>query len=112
MAEAFDSFLATALAPPERPADREFVSGVHARILLEERLDSERRALLRGLVTQLVALLAVAAAVVVIGRSAAVEDFFARTPALGLAIVIAAFALLVGLLSRAPSQDGGAVSQH
>ena len=112
MADAFDSFLATALAPAERPADREFVSSVHARIMLEDRLDAERSALVGGLVTQLVALLAVAAAVLVIGRSAAIEDFFARTPALGLAILIAAFGLLVGLLTRAPSQDSGAVSQH
>lgn len=100
MADEFDRFLASALAPEERLPDRNFVARVQAAILLEERLAAERSSLTRGLITQLVALAAVAAALWWIGREDPVAGLFSESPALGLAILLTGFACLVGLFSR------------
>jgi hypothetical protein len=99
MADEFDRFLASALAPPERLPDRNFVAGVRARITLEERLAGERRALLSGLIKQLVALVAVTAAVGIVARASPVAAFFAKTPALGLATLLVGFGFVVALFS-------------
>lgn len=101
MADAFDRFLADSLAPPERVADRKFVAGVQARILLEEGLARERRALLASLATQLAALLAVAAAVWTLGHATPVGEWFTQYSAPGLAVLLLAFAFVVALFSSA-----------
>ena len=108
MAEEFDRFLASALAPPERAPDRRFVARVQAQIALEERLNSERRALITRFVEQLAGLLAVAAGLWWISRAPLVSDWFAESPAVGLAILIAAFALLIGVLSLRADADRAA----
>lgn len=92
--EQFDALLASALAPPERPGDRRFVARVQARIELEDRLDAQRRLLVGGLVKQILALLAIAAGAVWLGRAASVANFFAQSPATGLAVLLTIFAFL------------------
>ena len=99
MADEFDDFFAAALAPEERAPDRRFVARVQTAILLEERLAAQRSSLIRDLVRQLVALAAVAAALWWLGRAAPVAGWLCESPAVGLAIVISAFAFLVVLLS-------------
>ena len=105
MAEDFDRFLASARAPPERALDRRFVARVQAQIALEERLSGQRRALIIRFAEQLAGLLAVAAGLWWISRAPLVSDWFADSPALGLAMLIAAVALLIGVLSLRPDAD-------
>jgi hypothetical protein len=100
MTEDFDRYLARALGPDEREADRRFVARVQAQIVLQERLASERRALFAGLMTQLVALMAVAAAAWIVLSAAPIAGLFAELPAVGLALLLAAFALIVVMFSR------------
>ena len=107
MADEFDRFLASSLAPAERLPDRSFVTAVRARIILDDRLARERRSVIGNFVTQIVALLAVAAALWVLGRAAPVAEWFAQSSALGLAMLLLAFAAIVGLFIRTSS--GGAV---
>lgn len=99
MADDFERFLASALAPPPRIPDRDFVARVQAAVVLEEQLALRRRALAGSFLKQLAALFAVAAAVGWIGRADPIAGAFAEFPALGLAVVLSGFALLVGLLS-------------
>src|SRR5215212_4385700 len=98
MADEFDHFLKSALAPSERLPDRRFVTRVQAAIALEERLAAQRSSLLRELARQLVALAAIAAGLWWIGRAPPVASLFAESPAVGLAILLAAFAFLVAIL--------------
>ena len=105
MADEFDRFLVSALAPPERLPDRRFVARVQTGIGLEERLAAERRALIASFVKQLIALIAVALAVWLIGRAPMIADGWAQAPALGLAIILALFAFLVALFSSQPGDD-------
>ena len=99
MADGFDAFLAAALAPAEHPGDRTFVARVEAAIVLEERLAAQRRLLLTELGQQLVAVAAVGFALWWIGRAEPVASRFAQSPALGLAILLTGFGLLVALMS-------------
>jgi hypothetical protein len=105
MADEFDHFLASSLGAPERLPDRHFVAGVQARIIVEERLAVERRALIHGLVKQLAAVAAVGAAVLSIGRAPSVAAFLTDSPALAVLILLAAFSLLVALLSSRAAAD-------
>jgi hypothetical protein len=100
MADGFDQFLASSLAPAERAPDRRFVARVQARIMLEEQLARERRALVAGLAKQLAALIAVAAAVWVIGSAAPVAQSFAEFPGIGRLLLLAAFGFVVAMFSR------------
>ena len=101
MADAFDRFLAASLAPAERLPDRRFVASVQARIMLEGRLESERRALMASLAAQLVALLAVAAAVWILGHAVPVGKWFAQSSALGLVVLLLAFGFVVAMFISA-----------
>ena len=103
MADQFEEFLSFALAASDRPADRKFVLRVQAAIALEERLAARRSSQLRELAKQLVALAAVAAPLWWIGRTAPVASLFAQSPAVGLAVLLAGFGGLVGLLARGPA---------
>jgi len=107
MADEFDRFLSSALSPPESAPDRKFVARVQARIALEDRLAAQRSSLIRSLTHQLVALLAVAAALWWIGRAAPVASWFADSPSIGTAILLAAFACLVGLLALRSGAEPG-----
>ena len=100
MADDFDRFLGQALAPPERQPDRRFVASVQARIALEQRLDRQRRRLLAGFFSQLAALVAVAAGIWVLARAQPVADWFAASPSIGLAALLAGFALVIALFCR------------
>jgi hypothetical protein len=102
MTDDFDRFLASALAPAGREPDRRFVRLVQARIALEERLAAERHSLTLDLLKQLAGLLAIAAAIFCITRSAPVVDLFAEAPALVLAVLLTAFALLIALMGMRP----------
>ncbi|HWJ58192.1 MAG TPA: hypothetical protein VNR68_00895 [Sphingomicrobium sp.] len=102
MTDDFESALAQALKPEEREPDRQFVLRVQTAILLEERLTAERRALGASLAKQLLGLVAVAAAIVVVSRSAAVEDWFQRSPGIGLAALIVGFGLVAILVGGRP----------
>ena len=61
--------------------------------------------MIERLAEQLAALLAVAGALWWIGRAGPVAEWFVESPALGLAILLAGFALLVGALSLRPDAD-------
>jgi len=97
----FDRFLEASLAPPERLPDRRFVGGVQARIALEQQLAQEHGALRAALVKQLVALLAVAAGLWVVGRAAPVASWVAASPAAALAVLLCAFGCAVALFAQA-----------
>jgi hypothetical protein len=109
MADPFDDFLASALAPAERPADRRFVAGVQARIILEEQLAQEGWALVTGFAKQLAALIAVAAAVWVIGNAAPVAGFVAQFPGIGLLLLLLAFGFVVAMFSQSGGPKRGQV---
>jgi|tagenome__1003787_1003787.scaffolds.fasta_scaffold20888712_2 hypothetical protein len=104
MADEFDRFLVHALAPEERLPDRRFVGRVQALIALEEQLAAQRRSVIGILLKQVLALAAVAAAVWWVGRAAPVAGWVAESPALGLAISVTAFGLLVALLTFRPGE--------
>lgn len=110
MAEEFETFLAASLAPDGREADRRFVAAVQSRIMIEERFVQQRRELVRGFVAQLCALVAVAAGLWWIGRSAVVEDWLSFAPGMALALLLPAFALAVALFSRVSRDEAVAVS--
>jgi hypothetical protein len=97
MADAFDRILSDALAPDEREADRRFVAQVQARIALDERFAAERRSGLRQLGVEVLGLAAIAGALVWLGRAAPVASFFAESPAVALAAVLAMFGLAVAV---------------
>jgi hypothetical protein len=100
MADEFDRFLAQALAPDEREPDRLFAAKVKARIALDQRLRAERRAIFHRLGMEVAALMVVALGLAWAGRAAPVAGLFADSPAVALALLLAAFALLVLLFSR------------
>ena len=99
MADEFDLYLAAALAPAERSPDRRFAERVAARIALEERLGAERRSVARELTAEVVAIAAVAAGLLWLGRAAPVAGFFAESPAAALTCLLTGFGLLVVLFS-------------
>jgi FtsH-binding integral membrane protein len=112
MADEFDSVLTSSLAPAERAPDRAFVLRVQATIKLEERLAAERRALAGGFVRQLLALAAVAVAAWWISKAPAVASWIAESQAIGLAILLAGFAFVVGLIAArtgSPSRNPSAL---
>ena len=104
MADEFESYLAAALAPPERNPDRPFVARVQAHIALDARLAAERRSVVRRLGLELLGLAAVAAALLLLGRAAPVAELVAESPALALSALLSIFALLIGVLSVQPVQ--------
>jgi hypothetical protein len=104
MADDFEAALARALEPEKREPDRGFVRRVQARIVIEDRLAAERRALGAVLVRQLLALMAVATAIVVFARSVP-PSLFERAPAAALAGLIVAFGLFVLLVGSKPEQQ-------
>jgi hypothetical protein len=99
MTDPFDSFLAAALAPPNRSPDRQFVGQVQARIALEDRLRAVRRAGLRRFALEALALCAVAGGLLTFLRSEAVATLAGQLPGVTLLGLLAAFGLLVALLS-------------
>lgn len=102
MTDDFDRFLGSSLVPAARDPDRRFVQQVQARIALEQRLAAERRALTADLLKQLASLIAIAAGILCISRSEAVTGMFFEAPALVLAVLLAAFALIVALIAMRP----------
>jgi hypothetical protein len=104
MADDFDVFLRDALAPPARGPDRRFVARVQTTIVLEERMHAERRALLRQLGMQMLAVATIAAGLLWLGRAPAVAGFFERRPEIALSALLAGFTLMVVLVG---SQAGG-----
>ena len=107
MADDFDRFLADSLAPPKRGADWAFVRLVQARIVLDDRLSAERRALLSGLLLKILALAAFAAGLLWVGRSPDVTGLAADSPAILLALLLGGFGFLVLLLSVDKADAGG-----
>jgi hypothetical protein len=99
MADKFDRFLASALAPSDRLPDRRFVAQVQARIALEDRLGAQHRRVVGALIKQMVALATVAAAVWWVGRAGPVASWLGESPEFGLLILLTGFASLVGILS-------------
>lgn len=109
MTEAFDLFLSTALAPPQRAPDAAFALRVRALCALDDRLRRQRQAALRLVLVQALALGAVAAGLLLLGRSATIAAFVAGSPALALAGTIAAFALLVIAIAPPRRANGAAL---
>ena len=103
MADEFDDFLAQALGPPEREADRVFVARVQSQIRLHEQLRAERRAMLSMIAIQVIGIAAIAAAVVWLLRSPQIAEFAAESPAILLTIVLTAFSFAVLLFSTGSS---------
>lgn len=108
MSDEFERFLEDALAPDARPPDRMFVARVQARIALDERLDAERRGMLRQLAVQTAALAGVAAGLLWLGRAEAVDRFFADSPSLALCALLSLFALLLVVFSSQKVDDRSA----
>ena len=109
MADEFEIFLAAEVAPDELGPDRRFVAAVQSRIAIEERFVQQRRELVRGFVAQLSALLAVAAGLWWIGRSAVVAGLLTVAPGMGVVVLLPAFALAVALFSRVSRDEAEAV---
>lgn len=105
MAEDFDRLLASALTPPERIPDRRFVAGVQARIALEEQLAQDRRSVWTAFWKQFLGVGAVAAGLGVVSRTAPVAGLAEEFPALALASLLAAFAFVLLVVSRASPQS-------
>ena len=100
MADAFEDFLKSGLAPLDRAPDRQFVLRLQAAIALEKQLAAHRSSLVREFARQLLALAAVAAGLWWVGKAAPVASWFAGSPAIGLAVLLSAFALLILRLGR------------
>ena len=100
-----DLLLREALAPPERPADRGFVIRVDQAVAEAERYRRWQAGLVRQLVTEALALAAVAASLVVISQVPEVTSALAATPGLIWPALVAL--LLFGLLVRG---RGGALA--
>jgi hypothetical protein len=103
MADEFDDFLAQALGPPEREADRVFVARVQSQIRLDEQLRAERRGMLSMLAIQVRGIAAIAAAVFWLLRSPEIAEFAAESPAILLTMLLAAFSFAVLLFSTGSS---------
>jgi hypothetical protein len=106
MADEFDDFLAQALGPAEREADRLFVARVQSRIRLNEQLRAERRRMLSMLAIQVLGIAAIAAAVFWLLRSPELAEFAAESPAILLTMLLAAFSFAVLLFSRDRRREG------
>ena len=101
MDDAFDEFLRESLTPASGPPDRTFVARVQSRIALEERWRHERRASLRQLAWEMVALSAIAAAMLTVSRVPAARDLLVQSPTVALAAAVFLFGLfLVPLVRR------------
>ena len=106
----FDSFLARALAPEPRDADRVFVAGVHTRILWEERLEAQRKAMMARLLRQMLAILSFALGLLWLARSPDFSSLAIDSPAVVLGGLLALFSLLVLALSGGVERPFGAFS--
>jgi hypothetical protein len=96
--EEFDSLLGEALAPPDRPADRGFVLRVERSVAEEERYRRWRRALLRQLATEAMALAALGCSFAFIAQIPAIAIALNAAPGLVWAALV--FLLLVWALMR------------
>jgi polyferredoxin len=105
MTDDFDRMLGAALAPPVRDPDAAFAMRVRALCILDAKLVRERRAALRLLFVQLLALIAVGAGLAWLGRAPAIADLASASPALVMTVLLAGFALLV-IVMAAPSRSG------
>lgn len=103
MADEFERFLASSLAPPKRLPDRRFVAAVHVRIEVEHLLQRQRRQLAASLASQLIALFAVAAGLWWLARAAPIAARLSEFPTVALVLLLFAFAILVALLARSRS---------
>lgn len=95
---ALDLLLREVLAPPERPADRGFVVRVDQAVAEAERYRRWRAGLVRQLVTEALALAAVAGSLVFVSQVPEVSEALAATPGLIWPAVLALF--LVWMLVR------------
>ena len=105
MADEFDRYLASALAPDDRLPDRAFVGQVQSRIMLEQRLAHERSGVLRNFAGQLIALVAVAAAGWWVARAEPSADWFAQSPGVCLSVVLIGFAFLLLLFTAGRTRE-------
>ena len=106
MADEFDLFLRESLAPPARKPDRQFVARVETLVLLEERLQAERRGLFHQLGVQVLAIAAVAAGLLLLGRAPAISSFVENSPAVALSALLAGFTLLMLVIATQASDRG------
>jgi len=86
-----DLILREALAPPERPADRPFVVRVDRAVAEAERYRRWRAGLVRQLITEALALAAVAGSLVFISQVSEVSEALAATPGLIWPALVALF---------------------
>lgn len=99
MADEFNAFLREALAPPPGDEDHLFVARVHGAVRLEEQLRAERSGIVRSLLLQLLALAAVAAALLLVGRAPAGAALAGESPWMVALILVAGFSLLLVLMT-------------
>ena len=104
MADEFESFLAEALAPPDRHPDRRFVGQVQARIALEARLDAERRSIVQRLGLELIALIAFAGGLVWAARTEPVMAIASQSPWVLIGGLLAVFGLVVLAIASRPEE--------
>lgn len=99
MADEFDAFLREALAPPPGHEDHLFVARVQVAIRLDEQLRAEASSMVRSLLLQLLALAAVAAALLLVGRAPAVAALAGESPWMVALILVVGFSLLLVLMT-------------
>ena len=107
MTDPFEAKLAAMLAPPEREPDRAFVMQVRANIVLAERLEARRKALVQRLLGQLAAIAAIAAAVTLVGLSPEVARVAAESGPGTLLALLVSFSFVAVLLVPAMSRRAG-----
>jgi hypothetical protein len=104
MTDDFDLFLQQSLAPPQREEDHSFVLRVQAAIGIEEGFRMRRRTALRRFGLELLALAAVTAGLLWVGRAAPIASWVSESPWLAALVLISAFAMLLAVFgARGPS---------
>ncbi len=105
--EAFDLYLREALAPSDRAEDVRFAARVQAVVALEDRWAANRRATIRRLVRELVAILAFGAAIIAASAAPSLSGVIATDRALVLTALILGFGMLVLVLAGGDSRSAG-----
>jgi hypothetical protein len=106
--EPFDAFLTKSLAPGTREPDRHFVKQVQMIVKLDQRLRAQRRAALRRLGLQSLAIGSVAASLVWLVQSPDISAAIGESPELALGGLLAAFGLLLALIGSGEAQRASA----
>ena len=96
--EAFDAFLADALAPPDRPPDPVFVARVDRAVLASMVYRRQRKALWRQFGGEMLAIAAVGASLAMLARIPDLRELLAQTSGFTLPALVALPMLMLWIL--------------